>query len=178
MKDLQYLSLQYCLLFAQNEKRVIVTKDRRDAAVYAFTIVTIIFLPLSTVAGIMGMNTNDIRNMEQDQWLFWAVAGPVTAAVVFIGLLWAGELDNIRRYLAELWRGRNSSNDIAGTMMQSSHRPYKVMARRSTFKVEAREISPEALDAYSVPWEWDDVRLWSMPFVLRLIMPVRLTRDT
>ena len=70
----------------QNEKLITVAKDRRETALYAFTIVTVIFLPLSTVAGILGMNTNDIRNMEQGQWLFWAVAAPVTAAVVFIGL--------------------------------------------------------------------------------------------
>ena len=74
-------------------------KDRQEAALYAFTIVTIIFLPLSTVASIMGMNTNDIRNMDQTQWLFWAVAVPVTIVVVLGGLYWAGELANAWEYL-------------------------------------------------------------------------------
>ena len=74
-------------------------KDRQETALYTFTIVTIIFLPLSTIASIMGMNTNDIRNMDQTQWLFWAVAIPVTIAVVFGGLYWAGELANVWEYL-------------------------------------------------------------------------------
>jgi len=48
-------------------------------AVLVFTIVTIIFLPLSFVASYLGMNTNDIRNLRQDQSLFWIIAGSLTA---------------------------------------------------------------------------------------------------
>lgn len=42
-------------------------KDRQEAAIYVFTIVTIIFLPISTVSSIFGMNTSDVRDMEQSQ---------------------------------------------------------------------------------------------------------------
>jgi len=62
--------------------------------------VTIIFLPLSAVASIFGMNTNDVRNMGLNQWAYWATAVPVTAAVIFLGLLWTGELGNIVRWVA------------------------------------------------------------------------------
>jgi hypothetical protein len=61
-------------------------KDRQEAAIYAFTIVTIIFLPISTVASVFGMNTNDVRNMGQSQWLFWAVALPLTTIVIVVSL--------------------------------------------------------------------------------------------
>ena len=45
------------------------------------------------------MNTTDVRDMERSQWLYWAVAVPVTAAVVFLGLLWTGELGNIMQWV-------------------------------------------------------------------------------
>ncbi|TLS25661.1 hypothetical protein PpBr36_07617 [Pyricularia pennisetigena] len=79
------------------EAEVNVTKDHQELAIYAFTIVTIVFLPLSSVASIFGMNTADIREMEVGQWLYWAVALPVTASVILLGLWWMGKLDSINK---------------------------------------------------------------------------------
>ncbi|KAI1125079.1 hypothetical protein F5Y10DRAFT_268419 [Nemania abortiva] len=73
-------------------------KDYQAQAVYAFTVVTIIFLPLSAISSIFGMNTSDIRELEQGQWLYWVTAVPVTVGVILIGLWWMGELGN-----ATLW---------------------------------------------------------------------------
>lgn len=67
-------------------------KDKQEAAVYVFTIVTIIFLPISTVASVFGMNTQDIRNLESSQWIFWTVAMPLTGLVVIASLFFAGIL--------------------------------------------------------------------------------------
>ncbi|RDA83773.1 hypothetical protein CP532_5184 [Ophiocordyceps camponoti-leonardi (nom. inval.)] len=67
------------------------TKDRQENAIYAFTLVTIIFLPLSAISSIFGMNTNDVRNMASGQWLYWAVALPVTVVVTLAGLWCMGE---------------------------------------------------------------------------------------
>ncbi|EFX03055.1 Mg2+ transporter [Grosmannia clavigera kw1407] len=86
-------------LESKNRNKIDTTKDRHDNAIYAFTIVTIIFLPLSAVAGIFGMNTNDVRNMELDQWAYWATAVPVTAVVIFLGLMWTGELGSIMHWI-------------------------------------------------------------------------------
>ncbi|KAH7319933.1 hypothetical protein B0I35DRAFT_352491 [Stachybotrys elegans] len=72
-----------------------ITRDRQEDAIYAFTVVTIIFLPLSAVAGIFGMNTSDVRDMQPTQWLYWSVAIPVTLAVIALGLWWMGELGNV-----------------------------------------------------------------------------------
>lgn len=58
-------------------------------AVLVFTIVTIIFLPLSFVASYLGMNTYDIRNMTQNQSLFWIVAGSLTAGTVSLAMILA-----------------------------------------------------------------------------------------
>lgn len=75
------------------------TKDRQENAIYAFTIVTVVFLPLSAISSIFGMNTNDIRNMDVGQWVYWVVALPTTFLIIIMGLWWMGELGNAVRWL-------------------------------------------------------------------------------
>ncbi|KAM4059652.1 corA-like Mg2+ transporter protein [Hirsutella rhossiliensis] len=75
------------------------TKDRQENAIYAFTIVTIIFLPISATSSIFGMNTSDVRNMVSGQWLYWAVTVPVTLMVILIGLWWMNELGNVIQWI-------------------------------------------------------------------------------
>ncbi len=105
-------------------------------AIYAFTIVTIIFLPLSAVSGIFGMNTNDVRNMDLDQWAYWATAVPVTIATIVLGLWWMGELRNMFRWVVNLGRmgrqsgyalGRPSSGGWGPVLQPSS--PVRVVER-------------------------------------------------
>ena len=102
--------LTHALTNLQNIQRIEANKDRQEAAILVFTAVTIIFLPLSFVSSIFGMNTYDIRNMGTRQWLFWATAVPVTVLVIGLAVaavlnfepvrgLWAGivERDRSRR---------------------------------------------------------------------------------
>jgi Mg2+ and Co2+ transporter CorA len=58
-------------------------------AILVFTIVTIIFLPLSFISSFFGMNFSDIRDMERTQRLFWLVAGCLTVATVGFSLFLA-----------------------------------------------------------------------------------------
>lgn len=58
-------------------------------AILVFTIVTIIFLPLSFVSSFFGMNFSDIRDMESTQRLFWLVAGCLTVGTVGFSLFLA-----------------------------------------------------------------------------------------
>ena len=81
-------------------------KDRQENAIMVFTIVTIIFLPLSFVSSVFGMNTNDIRNMTLNQWTYWAASLPLTVLVVFGALWFAGELGSIGRWIAK-WFSRS-----------------------------------------------------------------------
>lgn len=64
--------------------------------------VTIIFLPLSTISSIFGMNSSDLRDMEQGQWAYWAAAIPTTIAVIIMGLWWMGELRNLVNWVRGL----------------------------------------------------------------------------
>lgn len=90
----------------QNLQKINSNKDHQETAIYAFTIVTVIFLPLSSVATILGMNTKDIRGMEFNQWVFWATALPLTATIIVICLLWAGKLQKYwPRLMSSLARG-------------------------------------------------------------------------
>ncbi|KAL7946702.1 hypothetical protein V8C42DRAFT_352261 [Trichoderma barbatum] len=75
------------------------TKDKQENAIYAFTLVTIVFLPLSAISSIFGMNTNDIRNMDFNQWLYWVVALPVTVFIIIAGLWWMDELGSATEWL-------------------------------------------------------------------------------
>ena len=59
-------------------------QDWRDNAAVVFTIITVIFLPLSFVASVFGMNTSDVRNMALTQWVFWTCAIVFTVIVVLI----------------------------------------------------------------------------------------------
>ena len=83
----------------QNIQRIEANKDRQEAAILLFTVVTIIFLPLSFMSSLFGMNTSDIRNMGKNQWIFWATAIPVTFLVVGLAVIAVLHIDSVR----ELW---------------------------------------------------------------------------
>lgn len=100
--ELLELEVEASRLEDMNANKIEVTKDRQEAAVYAFTMVTIIFLPLSTISSIFGMNSSDVRDMELGQWAYWAAALPTTVAVIVTGLWWMGELGNMVDWLRGL----------------------------------------------------------------------------
>ncbi|KAF3050681.1 hypothetical protein E8E11_009871 [Didymella keratinophila] len=66
---------------------IAIAEEGNSKAILIFTLVTIVFLPLSFVSSVFGMNTIDVRDMNSTQTLFWAVALPVTAAVGGLSLL-------------------------------------------------------------------------------------------
>ncbi|KAL9578687.1 MAG: hypothetical protein Q9212_005562 [Teloschistes hypoglaucus] len=97
--------------FLQNLVRIESSKDRQEAAIFVFTVVTIIFLPLSFVASFFGMNVNDIRDMGRSQWVFWASALPLTAIVAAVAILVAYKIEPVKDLwsgIAERWRGRDT----------------------------------------------------------------------
>ncbi|KAH6608778.1 mg2+ transporter [Trichoderma cornu-damae] len=112
------------------------TKDKQENAIYAFTLVTIVFLPLSAISSIFGMNTKDIRNMDFDQWLYWVVAVPVTVIIIVAGLWWMGELGNTTDWLIG-GRGRSSGHGGSSSFGAGASRPaqpvmdYDSMGRSS-----------------------------------------------
>ena len=94
------------------------------------------------------MNTNDIRNTEQDQSLFWQVAVPVTALVVGLAFLyayWGAQIED--RLLSELHTQGNKSNtkqmrDWPADSFANSPRPWHLKPRRK--RKELRRITDDS----------------------------------
>lgn len=61
--------------------------ESNNKAIIVFTVVTIIFLPLSFVTSYLGMNTSDLRNMKSGQTLFWAIGAPVAFVTLSVALV-------------------------------------------------------------------------------------------
>ena len=74
-------------LAEQTKQSVAIQQEDHGKVILVFTIVTIIFLPLSFVTSLLGMNTVDIRNSNSSQALFWAISLPLTAFIVALSLL-------------------------------------------------------------------------------------------
>ncbi|OHE98990.1 hypothetical protein CORC01_05680 [Colletotrichum orchidophilum] len=104
-RDFEEYAEQADVLEQTNLNNAAVTKDRQEQAIYAFTIVTIIFLPLSAVSSVFGMNSSDIRDMEAGQWLYWATAIPVTILTIVLGLWWMGEMGHLVDWFVGKLRG-------------------------------------------------------------------------
>lgn len=132
------------------------TRDRQERAIYAFTLVTIIFLPISAVSSIFGMNTTDVRDMEYSQGLYWAVALPLTFFIIVAGLWFMGELGNLAR-----WFARKSGQEPQGVyggppMMPQTYEPAywpgAPSAPAPEPKLAQQYVSPTAYaPAYSRP---------------------------
>lgn len=89
-----------------------VRKESNSKAITIFTIVTVIFLPLSFVTSYLGMNSVDIREGTFKQSLFWIIALPSAAALILT--LWA--FLKFRKRLRRWWprrRLRGSLRTIA-----------------------------------------------------------------
>ncbi|KAI8182638.1 hypothetical protein K4K54_000880 [Colletotrichum sp. SAR 10_86] len=144
-RDFDEYAEQADVLEQTNLNNAAVTKDRQEQAIYAFTIVTIIFLPLSAVSSIFGMNTSDIRDMEAGQWLYWASAIPVTILVIVLGLWWMGELGHLFNWMANKFRREDSLGSgfsaHAGISEKSNHHDA----------MEVRELPAPRVAVYARP---------------------------
>ncbi|KAF2744715.1 hypothetical protein M011DRAFT_164948 [Sporormia fimetaria CBS 119925] len=76
-------------LFNRTIQLVNIRLEDHGKAILVFTIVTIVFLPLSFVSSFFGMNFSDIRDMAATQEQFWKVAVGLTCGTVGAALLFA-----------------------------------------------------------------------------------------
>jgi Mg2+ and Co2+ transporter CorA len=93
------LELHTDRLTAQTKLSVEILDDDHGKAILVFTIVTLVFLPLSFVTSFLGMNTADIRNQDSTQSLFWEIALPLTGIVSVLALLIAFRYDSMREWI-------------------------------------------------------------------------------
>lgn len=88
-----------------------VRKESNSSAIVIFTIVTVVFLPLSFITSYLGMNSVDIRDGTFHQSLFWAVALPSTACLIFI--LWV--VIRFRKRVRRMWPRRKLGRSVRTT---------------------------------------------------------------
>jgi hypothetical protein len=86
-KDLNSIGDQFSKTVQALRYNIEVADESDSKAIRVFTLVTIIFLPLSFIASVFGMNTTDIRDMASSQTLFWSIAIPVTMLIGGVSLL-------------------------------------------------------------------------------------------
>lgn len=77
--------------------------ESNSKAITVFTVVTIIFLPLSFVTSYLGMNTSDLRDMKSGQTLFWAVGIPVAFITFSVALMAAFYGRFTQRFSEKIW---------------------------------------------------------------------------
>jgi hypothetical protein len=91
-------------------------QEDHGKAILALIIVTVVFLSLSFVSSVFGMNTIDMGELRRAQWFFWAAALPLMAFVL-AGALAVGFRDDAMREALADWvqrRGVGNGGDEQG----------------------------------------------------------------
>ena len=61
-----------------------VSNEDNSKAIFVFTVVTLIFLPLNFISSVLGMNTSDIRETSRSSKLFWEISVPFMSVVLVV----------------------------------------------------------------------------------------------
>lgn len=81
----------------QNELAIIA--DSHNNAIFVFTGVTIIFLPLSFFTSYYGMNVKGIQDTSENTKYFWKICGSAAFVIVMVTIAF-GLRNHIRRRLS------------------------------------------------------------------------------
>ena len=92
LNELTELRNQMNNLISQDPENKESSEQRHVSAIYALAIVAIIYLPISTVSSIFGIHAGDDGDIDHGQWVFWAVALPVTVITAMVAFYGAGLL--------------------------------------------------------------------------------------
>jgi Mg2+ and Co2+ transporter CorA len=102
--DIEMLKSKSNALKEQVKQTLEILEEDHGKAIRVFTIVTLLFLPLSFVSSFMGMNTTDVRDTEFDQRVFWWTGIPVTVVVVALAMLYAYHGEGIASWFVDLFQ--------------------------------------------------------------------------
>lgn len=115
-----------------------IIEEDHGRMILVFTTVTVIFLPLTFVAGFFGMNTNDIRNMDTSQWVYWAVALPLTFIMVCLAALVFGTVPEMTAAVSRWWARAVQHNPL----------------RRVKIERERKDCLPVDESKFVEVWTW------------------------
>ena len=103
------------VLAVQNVHLVETLQDDNGRAIFIFTFITVLFLPLTFVAGFFGMNLQGINGTTEKATLFWKIAVPMTGGITilcFAVIIWGERMwfgiASVSRLCAKMYRKRSS----------------------------------------------------------------------
>lgn len=178
MEDYEDLIRRCGPLASRTKQSLEINEEDHGKAIMVFTVVTVIFLPLSFATSYLGMNTADIRDMDQKQSLFWTIAIPLTFVTVGACLLIGYNGEEIRDMFMWMVRkatGKQEGNTGGtGISVPRRKRPLSTLGNSSsttlessTFASETEIIRPRPLFEYGVvPYTtgWDPAEdVWYTP---------------
>ncbi|KAJ5202282.1 hypothetical protein N7449_004361 [Penicillium cf. viridicatum] len=144
LRTISLLNAKLDSLANQTRNGVDVRQEDQGKAVLVFTIVTVVFMPLSFVTSYLGMNTTDIRNTNSSQTLFWVISAPLTVGIITIVLFVAFQVDRIRDAFDAFWmydstlaaksgsavlRGKGSKDHVEGLSVLSTPKNWVTRSR-------------------------------------------------
>lgn len=162
-QEYRYLLARCGPLSDSTKQSLEINEEDHGKAIMVFTIVTIIFLPLSFVTSFLGMNTTDIRDMGSSSSLFWSIAVPLTA-VTMGSILYIGyNGDELRNKSSSLYRAitgkQDRSTSARGISVAQRKRARKLVADSNTtldftsLADEAEFANPRPYNHYRIPYE-------------------------
>ena len=103
------------IIAAQNKQLVETFQDDNSKAIYVFTIVTVLFVPMSFVASFFGMNVIGISNTVTTLTHFWTISLSLTFGLVIPCTILALKGEEVyflgarmTRALRQSWSGRKN----------------------------------------------------------------------
>ncbi|KAF3037262.1 hypothetical protein E8E12_007701 [Didymella heteroderae] len=161
-QEYRYLLARCGPLSDSTKQSLEINEEDHGKAIMVFTVVTVIFLPLSFVTSFLGMNTTDIRDMGSSSTLFWAIAIPLTAVTMGSVLYIGYNGDNLRDAFSSAYRtvtGKQDRNVGARGISVAQRK----LARKSAFGSnstldfssladEAEFANPRPDEHYNAAW--------------------------
>lgn len=86
----------------QNVRLVETLTDDNSRAIFIFTFITILFLPLSFVASFFGMNVVGINPTKSTTSHFWVIGAPLTGGIIVICMIFVFKGEDVWFFLADL----------------------------------------------------------------------------
>ncbi|KAJ4372588.1 hypothetical protein N0V86_007950 [Didymella sp. IMI 355093] len=146
-QEYRYLLARCGPLSDSTKQSLEINEEDHGKAIMVFTIVTVIFLPLSFVTSFLGMNTTDIRDMGSSSSLFWAIAIPLTAMTMGSVLYLGYNGDDLRDAFSSAYRtvtGRQDRNVSARGISVAQRKLARKSVAGSNSTLDFSSLADEA----------------------------------
>ena len=103
LRAFEELKLRAKHLAVENVQLVETSQEQNGKYLFVFTVVTVLFLPPSFVAGFFGMNLQGFSPLPWTVAHFWEIAIPLTVGVVIAAMIFAKTIDDFLAAWSRWW---------------------------------------------------------------------------